>query len=71
MVNQTEIDYINRLINDCLSEEGDALEMKGKFIGDEGLEALMLSDRLEGIENLDLTRNKITWRGAIHLFQSS
>ena len=64
------MEYINRLVAECLSEEGDSLEMKGRFIGDEGLEALMLADKLEDIENLDLSKNKITHRGIPHLVNS-
>ena len=64
------MEYINRLVVECLSEEGDSLEMKGRFIGDEGLEALMLADKLEDIENLDLSKNKITHRGIPHLINS-
>ena len=57
MVLQVKIDYINRLIDQSLSEGDDTIEFKGKFIGDEGVEALVLSDKLSMIEDLDLSRN--------------
>ena len=43
MVSQPKIDYINRLIDESLSEGDDTIELKGKFIGDEGVEALVQS----------------------------
>ena len=52
MVTKVKLDYINRLIDDCLSEDHESLELKGKFIGDEGLEALTQCDRLESVEDL-------------------
>ena len=70
MITQTKMEYINRLVAECLSEEGDSLEMQGRFIGDEGLEALMQADKLEDIENLDLTKNKITHKSIPYLAQS-
>ena len=70
MITPTKLEYINRLVAECRSEEGDSLEMKGRFIGDEGLEALMQADKLEDIENLDLTKNKITHRGIPYLVNS-
>ena len=69
MVLQVKIDYINRLIDKSLSEGENTIELKGKFIGDEGVEALIQSERIAGIEDLDLSRNSITWRGAVQLFQ--
>ena len=70
MVTTAKLEYINRVIDECLSEDGEALELKGKFIGDEGVEALVSTNRDFNVENLDLSRNKLTWRGAHHLFQS-
>ena len=70
MVTTTKLEYINRVIDECLSEDGEALELNGKFIGDEGVEALVSTNRDFSVENLDLSRNKLTWRGAQHLFQS-
>ncbi|MDH5789809.1 MAG: hypothetical protein OEZ27_04390, partial [Nitrospinota bacterium] len=70
MITPTKMEYINRLVAECLSEDGDSLEMKGRFIGDEGLEALMLADKLEDIENLDLSKNKLSHRGIPHLVNS-
>ena len=67
MVLQVKIDYINRLIDESLSEGDDTIEFKGKFIGDEGVEALVQSGKLGEIEDLDLSRNSITWRGAAQL----
>ena len=32
MITPTKMEYINRLVAECLSEEGDSLEMKGRFI---------------------------------------
>ena len=61
---------MNRLIDECISEDGEALELNGKFIGDEGVEALVSTNRNFDVENLDLSRNKLTWRGAHHLFHS-
>ena len=58
------------MIDECLSEDGEALELNGKFIGDEGIEALVSTNRNFDIENLDLSKNKLTWRGAHHLFAS-
>ena len=69
MVLQVKINYINRLIDESLSEGDDTIEFKGKFIGDEGVEALVQSNRLGNIEDLDLSRNDITWRGANQLFK--
>ena len=69
MVSQPKIDYINRLINESLSEGDDTIELKGKFIGDEGVEALVQSTKLDSIEDLDLSNNNITWRGAVQLFK--
>ena len=66
MITQVKLDYINRVIDECL--DGEALELKGKFIGDEGVEALVQIKRIFDVENLDLSRNKLTWRGAHHLF---
>ena len=66
MITQVKLDYINRVIDECL--DGEALELKGKFIGDEGVEALVQTNRVFDVENLDLSRNKLTWRGAHHLF---
>ena len=66
MITQVKLDYINRVIDECL--DGEALELKGKFIGDEGVEALVQTNRIFEVENLDLSRNKLTWRGAHHLF---
>ena len=62
MVSQPKIDYINRLIDESLSEGDDTIELKGKFIGDEGVEALAQSSDLANIEDLDLSNNNITWR---------
>ena len=62
MVSQPKIDYTNRLIDESLLEGDDTIELKGKFIGDEGVEALLLSKKLEYIEDLDLSNNSITWR---------
>ena len=31
------MEYINRLVDECLSEEGDSLELKSRFLGDEGM----------------------------------
>ena len=70
MVTTAKLEYINRVIDECLSEDGEALELNGKFIGDEGVEALVSANRDFDVENLDLSRNKLTWRGAHHLFQS-
>ena len=70
MVSQPKIDYTNRLIDESLLEGDDTIELKGKFIGDEGVEALLLSNKLEYIEDLDLSNNSITWRGAVKLFKS-
>ena len=58
-MNTTKLEYINRIVDENLSEDGD-LELKGMFIGDEGLEALVLSKQVEKIVNLDLARNNIT-----------
>jgi len=69
MVSQPKIDYINRLIAESLSEGDDTIELKGKFIGDEGVEALVQSSDLANIEDLDLSNNNITWRGAVQLFR--
>ena len=69
MVSQLKIDYIDRLIDESLSEGDDTIELKGKFIGDEGVEALIQSPKLVNIEDLDLSNNSITWRGAVQLFQ--
>jgi len=70
LVTATKLEYINRVIDECLSEDGEALELNGKFIGDDGVEALVSTDRTFDVENLDLSKNKLTWRGAHHLFQS-
>ena len=70
MVTATKLEYINRVIDECLSEDGEALEINGKFIGDEGVEALVSTNRNFDVENLDLSKNKLTWRGAHHLFHS-
>ena len=69
MVSQPKIDYINRLIDESLSQGDDTIELKGKFIGDEGIEALVQSSDLANIEDLDLSNNNITWRGAVQLFK--
>ena len=53
MVTVTKLEYINRVVDECLSEDGDALELNGKFIGDEGVEALVCTNRNFDIENLD------------------
>ena len=45
MVTATKLEYINRVIDECLSEDGDALELNGKFIGDEGVEGLVSTKR--------------------------
>ena len=66
MITQVKLDYINRVIDESLDEE--SLELNGKFIGDEGIEALVQTKRVFEVENLDLSRNKLTWRGAHHLF---
>ena len=66
MITQVKLDYINRVIDESLDEE--SLELNGKFIGDEGVEALVQTKRIFEVENLDLSRNKLTWRGAHHLF---
>ena len=66
MITQVKLDYINRIIDECL--DGEALEMKGKFLGDEGVEALVQTNRVFDVENLDLSSNKLTWRGAHDLF---
>ena len=50
--------------------DGEALELNGKFIGDEGVEALVSTNRNFDVENLDLSRNKLTWKGAYYLFHS-
>ena len=68
MISQPKIDYINRLIDESLSEGEDTIELKGKFIGDEGVEALVQSSKLGDIEDLDLSNNNVTWRGAVKLF---
>jgi len=68
MISQLKIDYIDRLIDESLSEGGDTIELKGKFLGDEGVEALVKSSKLSNVEDLDLSNNSITWRGAVHLF---
>ena len=70
MVTTTKLEYINRIIDECISEDGEALELNGKFIGDEGVEALVSTNRNFDVENLDLSRNKLTWKGAHHLFYS-
>ena len=70
MVTSTKLEYINRVIDECISEDGEALELNGKFIGDEGVEALVSTNRNFDVENLDLSRNKLTWKGAQHLFHS-
>ncbi len=54
MITQVKLDYINRVIDECL--DGEALELKGKFIGDEGVEALVQTKRIFDVENLDLSR---------------
>ena len=59
MVSQPKIDYINRLVDESLSKGDDSIELKGKFIGDEGIEALVQSSDLSSIEDLDLSNNKI------------
>ena len=56
------------MIDESLSEDGEALELNGKFIGDEGIEALVSTNRNFDIENLDLSKNKLTWRGAHYIF---
>ena len=66
MITQVKLDYINRVIDESLDD--DSLELNGKFIGDEGIEALVQTKRVFEVENLDLSRNKLTWRGAHHLF---
>ncbi len=72
MITRTKLDYINRIFDECLSEDGESLELKAKFIGDEGLEALMQVERpLEEVENLDLTRNQITKKGLPVLAESN
>lgn len=72
MITQTKLDYIHRLFDECISEDGESLELNSKFIGDEGMEALMEVDRpLEEIENLDLTKNKISKDGIPFFSQSS
>ena len=70
MVTTTKLEYINRVIDECISVDGEALELNGKFIGDEGVEALVSTNRNFDVENLDLSRNKLTWKGAYHLFHS-
>ena len=62
MVDKAKLEYINRLVSEQLDETGDSLEFKNKFIGDEGLQTLCHADRLEEVENLDLTRNQLTHR---------
>ncbi len=54
MVTQVKLDYINRVIDESL--DGEALELNGKFIGDEGIEALVQTKRIFEVENLDLSR---------------
>jgi len=44
LITQVKLDYINRVIDECL--DGEALELKGKFIGDEGVEALVQTNRV-------------------------
>ncbi len=51
MVTTTKLEYINRVIDECLSEDGEALELNGKFIGDEGVEALVSTNRDFNVEN--------------------
>lgn len=64
MITKTKMDYIHRLFDECISEDGDSLEMKSKFIKDDGLDVLMQVDRpLEKIENLDLIKNHLTHKG--------
>ena len=58
MITQIKLDYINRVIDESLDEE--SLELNGKFIGDEGIEALVQTKRVFEVENLDLSRNKLT-----------
>ena len=67
MVTQVKLNYINRLLDSCLSDDDTSLEVKAKFIGDEGLEALMLCKRLESVENMDLTKNNLTHRSMPYL----
>ena len=68
MVDASKQNYINKLVEECLSEDGEALELKGKFVGDEGLACLVQVDGiLEEIENLDLAKNFITHKGILHI----
>ena len=60
MSDTIKLDYITRLVNEQLDDTGDSLELKNKFIGDEGLEVLCQLERLSEVENLDLSRNHLT-----------
>ena len=67
MVSQPKIDYINRLIEESLSEGDDTIELKGKFIGDEGVEALVQSSELDNIEDLDLWAADLDYNNLINI----
>ena len=54
MVSQTDINYINRVVEGGLSEDSLTLNLKGKFLGDDAIPALLLCPQLEHIQNLDL-----------------
>ena len=68
MVSKADLDYISRIVEECFSENDLTLDLRGRFLGDDGIPALLQCPQLKVIENLDLTKNQISWRGAKQLF---
>ncbi len=54
---------VEELVPQLLAEDGRSLDLRLKYIGDEGLQYVAQQESLRGLEVLNLERNEITPEG--------
>ena len=64
-------DPVEVLVKNLLTKDGSVLDLRLKYIGDEGLEYLAQCPELVDLEVLNLERNEVTDKGIIALSKSS